>query len=77
MFAVLLAGILQGVEGPGSVYIIKSLEPKHSSGYDAISNKLKKKCSPFISSPLAHKCNKSYVQEFFQTFGYIQQLNFV
>jgi hypothetical protein len=42
MFAVLLAGILQDVEGPGSVYIIKYLKPKHFSGYDAISNKFKK-----------------------------------
>ena len=59
MFAVLLAGILRGVEGPGSVYVIKSLKPKLSSGYDAICKKIKKKCSPFISSPLAHNCNKS------------------
>jgi len=49
MFAVLLAGILQGVEGPGSVYTIKSLEPKYSSGYDAISNKLKKNVLPSLA----------------------------
>ena len=39
--------------------IIKSLKPKNSSGYDGISTKLIKICSPFISSPLAHICNKS------------------
>jgi hypothetical protein len=39
--------------------IIKSLKPKNSSGYDGISTKLVKICSPFISSPLAHICNKS------------------
>jgi len=39
--------------------IIKSLKPKNSSGYDGISTKLVKICSPFISSPLAHIYNKS------------------
>jgi len=39
--------------------IIKSLKPKNSSGYDGISTKLITICSPFISSPLAHICNKS------------------
>jgi hypothetical protein len=39
--------------------IIKSLKPKNSSGYDEISTKLTKICSPFISSPLAHIFNKS------------------
>ena len=39
--------------------IIKSLKLKNSSGYDEISTKLVKICSPFISSPLAHICNKS------------------
>ena len=39
--------------------IIKSLKPKNSSGYDGISTKLIKVFSPFISSPLAHICNKS------------------
>jgi len=39
--------------------LIKSLKPKNSSGYDRISTKLIKICSPFMSSPLAHICNKS------------------
>jgi len=39
--------------------IIKYLKPKNSSGYDGISTKLVKICSPFIRSPLAHTCNKS------------------
>jgi len=39
--------------------IIKSLKPKNASGYDGISTKLIKICSPFISSTLAHICNKS------------------
>jgi len=39
--------------------IIKSLKPRNSSGYDGISTKLVKIRSPFISSPLAHVCNKS------------------
>ena len=39
--------------------IIKSLKPKYSSGYDGLSTKLVKIRSPFISSPLAHICNKS------------------
>jgi len=38
--------------------IIKSLKPKNSSGYDGISTKLMKICSPFISSSLAHICNQ-------------------
>jgi hypothetical protein len=39
--------------------IIKSLKPKNSTGYDGISTKLIKICSPFTSSPLAHIRNKS------------------
>lgn len=39
--------------------IIKSLNPKISSGYDGISTKLLKISSPFITSPLTHICNKS------------------
>jgi len=39
--------------------IIKSLLPKNSPGYEAISIKLIRISSPFISSPLAHTCNKS------------------
>ena len=45
--------------------IIKSLKPKNSSGYDGISTKLIKICSPFISSPLAHICNKSLSSRIF------------
>jgi hypothetical protein len=39
--------------------IIKSIEPKNPSGYDGISTKLLKISSPFITSPLAHICNRS------------------
>ena len=39
--------------------IIKSLKPKNSSGYDAISTKLLKVSSAFIISPLTYICNKS------------------
>jgi len=39
--------------------LIKSLKPKNSSGYDGIFTKLIQISSPFISSPLAHICNKS------------------
>jgi len=39
--------------------IIKSLKPKYFSGYDGITTKLIKICSPFVSAPLAHICNKS------------------
>jgi len=39
--------------------VIKSLKPKNSSGYDAISTKLMKISYTFISSPLAHIRNKS------------------
>ena len=45
--------------------LIKSLKPKNSSGYDEISTKLIKICSPFISSPLTHICNKSLSSEIF------------
>ena len=40
--------------------LVKSLKPKNFSGYDGISTKLIKICSPFVSSPLAHICNKSF-----------------
>ena len=39
--------------------IIKSFNPKISSGYDGISTKLLKISSPFITSSLTHICNKS------------------
>jgi hypothetical protein len=38
---------------------IKSGKPKNSSGYDGISTKLLTVSVHFISSPLAHICNKS------------------
>jgi Notch-like protein len=44
----------------GSIgYIIKSLKPKNSHGYDEISTSLLKTSSVYISSPLNHICNKS------------------
>jgi hypothetical protein len=39
--------------------VIKSLKRKNSSGYDGISTKLIKICSPFISPLLTHILNKS------------------
>ena len=39
--------------------IIQSLKPKHSSGYDDISNKLIKKLHPVILKPLPEVINRS------------------
>ena len=40
-------------------FVIKSLKPKNSYGYDGISTKLLKISSPFIISSLTYICNKS------------------
>ena len=39
--------------------IIKSLKPKNSYGYDEISVKILKICSPFIATPLNYICNRA------------------
>lgn len=38
--------------------IIKSVKSENAFGYDEISTKLLKVCSPLINSPLNHICNK-------------------
>ena len=37
--------------------IIKSLKSSYSCGYDEVSDKILKSCSPFISTPLSYLCN--------------------
>jgi hypothetical protein len=39
--------------------IIRSLKPKNSSGYDEITTKILKTCSPTINLPLSFICNHS------------------
>jgi hypothetical protein len=39
--------------------IIKSLKPSNSSGYDEITTNILQVCSPYISSPLNHICNRA------------------
>ena len=45
--------------------IIRSLKPKHSSGYDDISNKLLKELHPVILQPLTEVINKSLQEGIF------------
>jgi len=45
--------------------IIKTLKTTNAQGYDEISVKILKWSAPFISSPLAYICNKSFETGFF------------
>jgi hypothetical protein len=39
--------------------IIKSLKPSNASGYDEITTNILQVCSPYITSPLNHICNRA------------------